>query len=56
MLINKRAPSSSFILRSNNKILSEVCTVKYLGVYIDNKLIWTEQIKELEKKYLEHAA
>jgi hypothetical protein len=37
-------------LSINNEVLTQKCSLKYLGVIIDSHLSWKEQIKELCKK------
>ena len=50
MLINKhpyKTVECDFNLSINDAVLSRTDSVKYVGVYLDNMLIWTPQVKHL---------
>jgi len=38
-----------FIVKSNENTVSQTSSIKYLGVYIDNKLTWSDHVTNLEK-------
>ena len=46
----RKRMDSKFILRLNNTKLRESFKIKYLGVFLDNRLTWKFHIKELCKK------
>ena len=47
---NKNAAVSSFKLSINNNLIEETDNVKYLGVYLDNRLSWKIHIDMLTRK------
>ena len=52
VLFSKQAnniSSDNFCIRARNGMISELNVVKYLGVYIDNKLSWDMQAQSVVK-------
>lgn len=46
--------NKSLLVRINNKTIEQSSVVKYLGVYIDSKLTWSNQIDFILKKLTTH--
>ena len=50
MLIHSKRSNLAFNLYINDNKISQVTSFEYLGVIIDEKLKWTNQIKSVETK------
>jgi len=49
---NKTKTSNDFFVTTNNGVIDETDVVKYLGVMIDRKLTWENQIQHVVKNYV----
>jgi len=49
-LITKTKTSNDFFITTNNGVIDETDIAKYLGVMIDGKLTWENQIHHVVKK------
>ena len=50
MLVHSKRSNLAFNLYINNNKINKVTSYEYLGVTIDDKLKWTNQIKFIETK------
>ena len=50
MLFSNRVKSINCVLKINDSFIEEVLVTKFLGVYIDNRLMWKDHIAKVCEK------